>query len=74
MYNGTMLESLLRLQQAYEQPIQPTRDIPSRGKTKGQFACRKFPQSTPKHNCSRYSFEENEQHLQKLDSDPIWKL
>lgn len=74
MYNGTMFESVLKLQQAYEQPIQLTEDIPSRGKVKGQFACRKFPPCTPKHNRTNVSFEETKRRLKELDNDPAWTL
>lgn len=74
MYNENLLEMVTKLQQAQKRPIQSTQDIPYRGKTKGQFACRKFSQCTPRHNRTKNSFEENERYLQELDNDPVWKL
>lgn len=77
MYKGTMFESALRLQKAYEEPLPQTAEYLSprekRQRMKGSLACKKFPPCTPKHNTTKVSFEENERRLKEIDNDPIWK-
>lgn len=68
-YNG-MFESVLKLQEAYEEPT-PTIYEPK--KEKWVFMP-KFPPVTPKHYRTTKSFEETERVLKELENDPIWQL
>lgn len=69
MYKGTLLEWVVKLQRAYEQPIQSIRDVPQVEKTKGSLVCKQFSPCTPIHNHTKRSYEENESHLRELDNE-----
>lgn len=71
-YTNALLELVIKLKKAHERIHEIT---PSETKKeKGIFCMRQFPPTTPRHNKTNRSFEENEQLLQELDNDPIWKL
>lgn len=68
-YNG-MYESVLKLQEAYDTPVETT----YKPKKEKWVFMPKFPPTTPKHNRTNRSFEETKQILHELDNDPIWNL
>ena len=69
MYKGTLLEWVVKLQRAYDKPIQSIRDVPQVEKTKGSLVCKQFSPCTPRHNRTKSSYEENDNRLRKLENE-----